>query len=67
MKKKIAIALCLVLIAGCGPSISEPTPRPRATSTEKAHDILPPDENGNCRSGFTISLGLHGELICVPE
>lgn len=66
MKKKIAIALCLVLIAGCGPSISEPTPRPRATSTDKAHDILP-DENGVCRSGFTISLGLHGELVCVPQ
>jgi hypothetical protein len=66
MKKKIAIALCLVLIAGCSPSISEPTPRPKATSSDRAHDMMP-DENGNCRSGFTISLGLHGELICVPQ
>jgi hypothetical protein len=67
MKKKIAIVLCLVVMAGCSQSITEPTSRPKATSIDRAHDVLPPDETGSCRSGFTISLGLHGELICVPQ
>ena len=65
--KKIAIALCLVVIAGCSQSVTEPTSRPKASTTVHAKDIEPPDVDGTCRSGFTISLGLHGELICVPQ
>lgn len=63
LRAGLIVALVLAVV-GCS-DIAAPVSRPAPRAA--VHDVIPPEPDGSCRSGYSQASGDHGEIICVSE
>lgn len=72
-KKLLYLVLPLVgfALAACS-DVTAPTPAPVVGHVWTApdgssHDVIAPNPDGTCRSGYSVATGRNGEIVCVSD
>ena len=63
--KRMFLAILALTAVSCS-SVTEPEPRHVAPAAI-VRDVVAPNPDGTCRSGYSVATGAHGETICVSE